>query len=240
MSAKYEPLKSVIAMFLDQYQKSSGDEDRYWVIGFRGLSIMHYNISAEPKTVRLPIEANQTVSFPADYVSWVKIGLLNNNGEVSTIKVNNALTTFRDNNPNRLSLLTPDLNDGWVGNVNAPYFNYFNNGVYQTFFGVGQAGLIQFGQCRIDEKNNIIILDPTFPYSSIILEYISSPERDTDYQVDVRLREALISFIAWKANLDSRQNFYAALLEARRIIKPIKMQSFNEVIRENQRMTIKL
>jgi hypothetical protein len=240
MSAKYVPIKECVAFFLDQYNKSDGDRDKAWLMAFRGLSLLHYNISAEPKTLRLPVEPSKVVYFPADYVSWVKIGILNNNGEVSTLKVNNALTTFRDNNPNRLSDLTADISDGWAGNVNAPYFNYFNNGLFQTFYGTGQAGLVSFGECRIDEKNNVIVLNPQFPYSSIIFEYISSPEKDQDYVVDVRLREAIITFIAWKFNLDSRQNFYAAAVEARRMIKPVKMQSFQQVIRENERMTLKV
>lgn len=242
MSAKYEPLMSVISMFCDQYDRGVGDIDKYWILGFRGLENLHYNTTVEPKTVRLPVEANQTVNFPPDYVSWVKIGILNNNGEVSTLKVNNSLTTFRDNNPNRLENLTPDINDGWIGNIDAPYFNYFNNdlGVYQTFFGLGQAGVITFGECRIDEKNNIIILEPNFKYQAIILEYISCPQKDEDYLVDVRLREALITFIAWKMKLDTRESFYGAQIEARRMINPMQMQSFEQTIRENQRMTLKL
>lgn len=240
MAAKYIPIRECVAMALDQYGKSSGDMDKAWVFAFRGLSLLHYNISAEPKTVRLPVEASKVVYFPADYVSWVKIGILNNNGEVSTLKVNTALTTFRDNNPTRLEKLTPDISDSWAGNVSAPYFNYFNNGLYQTFYGTGNAGLVQFGECRVDEKNNVIVLNPQFSYSSIIFEYISSPEKDNDYMVDVRLREALITFIAWKFGLDSRQNFYAAAVEANRMIKPTRMQTINQVIRENERMTLKV
>lgn len=242
MAAKYETLRAVVAYFSDQYDKSEGDQDKYWILAFRGLENMHYNISAEPKTVRIPVQGNQTFLFPADYVAWVKIGLLDNAGKISTLKVNTSLTTFRDTNPNRLSLLSPDINDAvsWAGNPSAPYLNYFNNGQFQTFYGVGQAGLIQYGEVRIDEKNNIGILPPTFQYSHIMFEYISSPERDTDYLVDVRLREALISFIAWKCKLDSRENFYAAQIEARRMIKPLKMQVFQEVIRENERFTLKV
>lgn len=240
MSAKYESLKSVVAYFCDQYDRSDGDQDKFWILGLRGLENMHYNISAEPKTVRLPVDANQTVRFPADYVDWVKIGLLNNQGEVSTLKINNALTTFRDNNPNRLALLTPDINNGWVGNFNAPYLNYYNDGLYETFYGIGQSGLIQYGECRVDEKNNVVVLSPTFQYSSIIFEYISCPERDMDYLVDRRLREALIAFIAWKCKLDTRENFYGAQIEARRMIQPVEMQSFNETIRRNERFTLKI
>lgn len=239
MSAKYIPIKEVVSEFLDQYDKSIGDFDKAFIMAYRGLENMHYNTTAEPKTVRLPVESSKVVYFPADYVAWVKIGVLNSTGEVSTLKINNALTTFRDNNPNRLTALNADVDDGWIGNVNAPYFNYFNNGLYQTFYGTGNAGLIQFGSCRVDEQNNVVVLDTQFQYTSIIFEYISSPKKDTDYLVDVRLREALITFIAWKFGLDRRENFYAAQVEARRMIKPFKMQSFEQVIRENERMTLK-
>lgn len=238
MSAKYESIQAVVSYFLDQYDKSIGDQDKAYLMAYRGLSNMHYNTIAEPKTVRLPVNANQTVYLPADYTAWVKIGILNNNGEVSVLRVNNALTTFRDDNANRLSLLTADVNDGWIGNRDAPFLNYFNNGIYAPLYGIG-GGLVTFGDCRVDEKNNIIVLGTTFRYPHVILEYISCPEKDQEYMVDVRLREALVAFIAWKFNLDSRQNFYAAQVEARRMINPIKMQSFEQVIRENQKFCIK-
>lgn len=240
MSAKYETIQAVVAYFLDQYDKSAGDQDKAYIMAYRGLSNMHFNISAEPKTVRLPVLANQTVLFPADYLNWVKIGILNNNGEVSTLKINNALTTYKDLNPNRISDLTPDITDAWIGGATVPYVNYYNNGIFQTLYGTGQAGLVQFGGCRVDEKNNVIVFEPEFRFSHVILEYISAPEKDTDYLVDVRLREALIAFIAWKFNLDTRQNFYAAQIEARRMIQPIKMQNIEEVIRRNERFTLKL
>lgn len=238
MSARYEPLKTTVSYFEDQYDKSTGDSDKYWLLGLRGLESMHYNISAEPKTVRLPVNANQTVNFPADYVDWVKVGILNNKGELNTLKINNALTKFKDNNPNRLSLLTPDITDTWLSNANPFYLNYFNNGIYGTLYGAG-GGIVTYGECRIDDVNNIIILSPDFKYESVIFEYISSPEKDIDYMVDVRLREALIAFIAWKCNLDSRQNYYAALTESRRMIKPIRMQSFQQTIRENEKFCLK-
>jgi len=240
MSAKYEPLRTVVSFFMEQYQKSDGDQDMYWLTGMRGVESMHYNISVEPKTVRLPVQANNTVIFPADYVSWVKIGLLNSVGEISTLKVNNALSKFRDNNPNRLELLSPDINDSYFGNVNAPYLNYYNNGTYQTLYGTGEAGLVTFGECRVDEDNNLIILPPNFRYSHLIVEYVSSPKKDTDYLVDVRLREALIAWIAWKHKLDTRETYYGALAESRRMIQPVQMQSFEQTIRRNERFTLKL
>lgn len=238
MAVRYESLKTIVAYFSDQHEKSTGDQDKYWLLAFRGLEKLHYNITAEPKTVRLPIDSNKTVRFPPDYVTWVKIGIMNSVGEINTLRVNRALTTYSDLMPNRIANLTPDISSGWINNTSSPYVNFFNNGMYQPLFGVGNAGMVTYGDCRIDEKNNIVILSPDFAYSSILFEYISCPEKDTDYQVDVRLRESIIAFIEWKTNLGSRQNFYAEATEANRMIKPIKMQSFNQTIRLNEKMTL--
>ena len=240
MSAKYEPLKRVVAYFLDQYKKSTEEQDRNWVLAFRGLEKLHYNISAEPKTVRLTVNGNITVSFPDDYVQWVKVGVMNQNGEISTLRVNKALTNYADASPSRLTLLTPDIVDGWVNNSSMPYLNFYNNGLYTTLYGVGQAGIIGYGECKIDEDNGIIILNPKFQYSEVLFEYISSPEKDTDYKVYRRLREAIIAFLEWKNKLNTRQNFYAEAIEARRCIQPINMQSFNQTIRLNEKMTINI
>ncbi|MEG7660761.1 hypothetical protein, partial [Listeria monocytogenes] len=80
---------------------SEGDQDKVWLIGLRACVDLNYEFGAEPKTVRLPVLPNKTVSFPADCLNWSKIGLLNESGEMVTLKINNGLTTFRDTNPNR-------------------------------------------------------------------------------------------------------------------------------------------
>lgn len=239
MSAKYIQLKEIVANTLDECDKSIADFDKCWIIAFRGLEDMHFNIAAEPKTVRLPKNGNQTVTLPADYVAWVKIGVMDNLGQVSTLRINNSLTTFRDNNPNRLDLLTADVNSGWGGsNLNMPFLNFYYNGVYTPLFGIG-GGLIQFGECRVDERNNVIILPPDYRFESLLLEYISCPEKDDDYMVDRRLREPLITFIKWKLKLDTDVNYYARLVEARRKITPVHLQTFNQIIRENQKFCLK-
>jgi hypothetical protein len=240
MSAKYIPLQECVAEFLYQYDKSTGDMDKAWVFAYRGLESMHFNIASEPKTIRIPVLANKTVMFPNDYVSWVKIGLLNEQGEVVTLRVNNSLSTFRDDNPNRLSLLTADVNNGINdGDFAGAYINYWNGVGYQPLYGVGH-GIQEFGTCRVDETNNLILLGTDFKYDSIILEYISCPQKDTDYKIDRRLREPLISFIAWKFKLDTDTNYYARLTESRRMISPFNLQTFNQVIREQNKFSLKM
>lgn len=234
MSAKYISLKECVSFFLEEHDKSMGDFKKAWRFAFRGMDQLNYQISDEPKTVRLPVGGNKTVPFPSDYRRWIKIGILNNLGQVSTLKINNALTTFKDVNPNRLNQLTGDINDSIPFlTSNAFFLNYFYNGSYMPLFGV-QGGLIQYGECRVDETNNVIILPQDFQYDSIILEYMSCPQMDGDYQILDSMKEAVIAFIAWKMKLGPRAEFYAAAIEARRTLpgKRVTLQEINQIIRE--------
>ena len=235
----YTPLKTIVAYFLDEWNKSEGDQDQAWILAFRGLHKLNQQISAEPKTVRLPLLPNKTVQIPSDCISWSKIGLLNTHGEVCTLKINNGLTTFRDNNPNRLEDLTPNINNS-IDSGNLLYLNYYYNQGYYNLFGVG-GGLIQYGECRVDERNGVILMPSDFKYNDIIFEYISSPERDGDYIVPTVLQEAIIAFIAWKMKLAPREIFYAEAVEARRALpkKRVTLQSINQVIRESESMKLR-
>lgn len=231
----YIPISQCVAMFLDEYNKSAGDEDKAWVMAYRALVDLGFNISSEPKTVRLPVLGNKTVPFPPDMLQWIKIGLLNNNGEVSTLKINNGLTTFRDNNASRLTSITPDITNAIPTLLGSPFFvNFYFNGFYNTLFGVG-GGLLQYGECRVDSKNRIIVLAENFQYPHIILEYISSPEKDRDYHIQIELQEAVIAFIAWKFKLAPETDYYNRCIEARRRLpgKKVSWSTVNQVLRES-------
>jgi hypothetical protein len=239
-AAQYIGLKECVSMFLDETDKSNGDFEKAWVLAFRGMDKLKYSIADEPKSVRLPLGGNKTVPFPSDYRRWSKIGILNSNGEVSTLKINNALTTFKDNNPNRLSQINGDINDGLPFLTSNPfYLNYFYNGSYMPLFGVG-GGLIQFGEVKVDETNKVFIFPPDFKYDSIILEYMSCPQMDGDYQILDSMKEPVIAFIKWKMKLGPREEFYAEAIDARRTLpgKRVNLQTINQVIRESNGMKL--
>jgi len=238
---KYVPLKQVISYFIDENSLSWDELDKSWVIAFRALVELNQSIAAEPITTRLPVEGNKTVVLPSDYLSWSKIGVMDSNGQLSTLKVNTAITTFKDNNPNRLSHLTPDINNVLKSLSVVPfYYNYGYNGSYQTLYGAGD-GLVQFGECVVDETNNIIVLEPEFKYDSVLLEYVSSPQENGDYEIQTVLQEAVIAFLAWKYKLGSRDAFYAAKIDGRRSLpkKKVTLQEIAQAIRQDNGMFIK-
>lgn len=236
----YVPLKTIVSYTLDETKQSIGSFDEYWVLAFRALVDMLFDVTGEPITVRLPVSGNKTVAFPPDCLSWVKIGILNNNGEISTLKINNALTTYRDNNPNRIGQLTSDITDAIPFLLNNPYYlNYFYNGQYQPLFGVG-GGLVQYGECRVDDENRVVVLSPEFRFDSIMFEYISSPQKNGDYRVPIFTQEAIIAFIKWKAKHGPREDYIAEKINARRRMpkKKVNLAHFNQIIRESNGMKL--
>lgn len=234
---RWVDLKTVVSYAIDELQKSYGNSfDRAWIFGLRALVEINYDVSAEPKTIRIPLNGNKTATIPNDCISWTKIGLLNSAGEINTLKINNALTTWMDNSPNRVQKLEEiQVNDSLGLLAPAPiYLNYYYNGNYCNLFGIG-SGLVQYGECRVDDKNNIIIFHPEFRYDSILFEYISAPERDTDYKVELRFQEAVIAFIKWKFKEGVEKAFYDAVRAGRRRggKKKVTLQQIAQVLRED-------
>ncbi len=239
---QYTQLKTIVSYWLDENSKSMGEFDAAWIMAFRALVKIGLSIAFEPTTFRLPVnEGNLTVALPAGYIRWTKIGLLNSSGEVVYLKRNQSLTKFRDNNPNRLALLTPDIPDQDVSYfAQAPYFfNYYFGNTYTPYFGATGGGLVTYGDFDVDEVNNVIVLQPSFCFPDLILECIISPQSNGDYQIQTVCIEAVISFLNWKFKLGSKQDFYDALVEARRGLKPITLQEIQQAIRENQKYSLK-
>ena len=240
MSA-YVTLKTIVAYTLDELGKSDGDFDAFWVLAFRALADLLFDVTAQPETFRIPVNGNKTANFPSGCISWTKIGILDDKGQVSTLKINNGLTTFKDTNPNRLTQLTTDVNDAIPIILNAPFYvNYYYDGIYQPLFGVG-GGLVQYGSCRVDEENRVVILDEDFKYNQIIFECIVSPEKNGDYRVPLACQEAVIAFIKWKTGRGVRAEYMSAKIDARRRMpkKKTTLQVINQVIRESEAMKLR-
>ena len=237
----YTPLMTIVSYTVDELDKSSGDVDKMWLLAFRAMTAMNYSFSGQPQTVRLPVSGNKTVMFPPALLSWSKIGIMDDKGQINTLKINNALSTFRDNNPKRLSQIAPDINNSIGSLALVPYYSnyYYGGGVYQLF-GVGN-GVITYGDCKVDELNRVIILPPNFRFDSILIEGIMNPTKDYDYEVLTCLQEAIIAFIKWKLKLGSREEFYAAAIEGRRSMpkKKVILQTLNQVLRESDGYKLK-
>lgn len=96
-TAKYVSLKELIYHYVNQAELSPAAYLRLHSIAVRGMQELEMDVSGEPKTVVLTVLPNKTVDLPIDYLEYTKIGIVNSNGEVDTLRQNpNILNIDRD------------------------------------------------------------------------------------------------------------------------------------------------
>lgn len=249
---RYVKLSSCVNMYIDESKQTSKEFRRLWALAFRGLTDIGLDVSWSSKTTLINVNSNLTANVPIDFLDWIRVGVFNNFGEIATLRVNDELTTYKDNDPDRLT----DIQSQTPTDVN--YFQYpywwggWDDSDYEHYFGAGSA-LIQAGECKFDKQNNIIILDPTFEYSQIVLQYVSMPMMDDDYAIDLKCQEALIAWLRFKdiqslpssrmVNISEKQlrqrEYFLQKKLARKRIKPFRLQVSEQFSREAQRLAVK-
>jgi hypothetical protein len=132
------------------------------------------------------------------------------------------------------------------------FINYFDGARFVNIFGAG-ALLNSAGEFDISEDEGILYLDNNFPYDYVVMEYLSSPADDVDYNIPIQVRDAVLSYIAWKdiemlpsgrrVNMGEKQlrrkEFYNQKRLARLRVNPVTPWDANEVIRMGQKLVAK-
>lgn len=200
-------LDSIIYDYINEAELSQNKYFKLFHLAFRALENLGMDFFYHIKSVKVLVNANKTVTLPADYVNYTKIGVLNGSGELVPLKYNDKLTTFSDLSSNRLSNVASEDNFANVYSFSSPvFFNYWNGSSYGNLYGIPTGGLYG-GGFKIDNQNGVILLDTTFGYTDLVLEYVATPKEGEDYYAPIQFREAIIAWLAWKdiANLPVRR-----------------------------------
>lgn len=247
----YTKLKDIVLLYSEAAKQSDSTFLRLWRICFRGFQQMGLNAMWQSKTISIPVNANATATLPNDFIQWVKIGNFNDVGELQILSVNETLTTFKDTSPKRLADIASEVGSSSTALTTAPFaltnMNTANGNYVTQNFGVGSR-LLTVGQCRFDLANRVILLNTDFAYPHVILDYISSPEQDDDYQIPMQFQEAMIAWLYWQeiqympttnkgssgSKQQAAQNFKNQLLLARKTYKPIRIQDIALQAKESQ------
>lgn len=245
-------LSDCVMMYIDESKQTTKEFRRLWALAFRGLTDIGLDISWSPKTTLINVNANLTANVPTDFIDWVRVGVFNSSGEVATLRVNEQLTTYRDTVSTRLSDIQAQVQE----TINYDQYPFWAGGWdedgYEHYFGAGSS-LIQAGECTFDKTNSLIVLDPHFAYTQVVLEYISSPMMDDDYAIDLKCQEALIAWLRFKdiqslpsnrmVNVSEKQfrqrEYFLQKKLARKRVKPFRLQVSEQYSRESQRLAIK-
>ncbi|OYY99572.1 MAG: hypothetical protein B7Y37_13860 [Sphingobacteriia bacterium 28-36-52] len=251
-SQQYITLDSVVNNYLDQSEQGVHKYYKIWQLAFRGLETLGLDFFYTVKSVKLPVNPNKTVSLPSDYVKYTKIGVLNGKGEIVGLTYNNKLTTFADLLPDRQEKTEDNSLFGWY-NYQAPiFYNYWDGIGYAAVYGLPSGGQ-RVGEFKIDNENNLVVLNEHYGYDYLMVEYISSPQEGGDYKIPVQFREALIAYLGWQdiALLPNtrrgsygdkeqrKRNFYNERRLANARYKPLYLEEAYELNLQMQRITVK-
>lgn len=249
----YIELDSIINDYLLESESSNHKYFKIYHLAFRAMDELGMDFFYQIKSVKLPINANLTVSIPNDYLNYSKVGVLNNIGEIILLGYNNNLTTFSDLQPQRLqqtqdaTLVSPNIQSTPI------WHNYWNNGVYNNLYGL-PSGSPFIGSFKIDLPNGIILLNECFGYEYVMLEYVASPQEGGDYRIPVQFREAMIAYLRWKdiiaipakthvmnSNIGMRRHdFFQEREHAIARYKPFYLEEVYNINLQNQRLTVKV
>lgn len=250
---QYVSLDTVINMYLDRSEQSVHKYYKCWQIAFSGMEELGLDFFYQIKSVKLPVNANLTVSLPDDYLNYSKVGVLNNQGEIIPMGYNNKLTTFADLQPTRLEQ-TQDFTINELIQFNTPiWYNYWNNGAMSALYGL-PSGTPFIGNFKIDNHNGVLLLSENFGYEYVMLEYVATPKQGEEYYIPIQFKTALMWYIAYndiaflpntrKGSLGDKEQRKRAYHNERRIAnaryRPVDLESAYQWNMESQRLTVKL
>lgn len=251
-TAKFVGLSEVIYQYIDQARMSSADYRRLWAIGVRGVEEMGMDVYATPKTAKLVVNPNKTVTLPSDYIAFSKVGVFNADGEVATLRRNINLSSYKILQADRLTNNTDNTTGNTYRLQDLAYVNYFDGARYVNIFGAGSV-LNSAGEFDISEEDGLIYLDNGFTFDYVVLEYLSSPADDVDYKIPIQIREAILAFVAWKdiehlplgrkASLGDKQlrrkEYYNQKRNSNLRENPVTLWDANEIIRLGTKLVAK-
>lgn len=246
-------IDSVITDYLDESEMSIHRYSKVWHICFRGLEILGLDFFYRVLSVKLPVNANFTVTLPAGYMKWCKVGIFNDNGAIITLQENNNMTSYADLLPDRIEKVN-DPQSLWLEGGNGVWNNIWNGGFgYTPVLGV-PSGEPFVGEFSVDEENGVIILNNNFQRDYLMLEYVASPnpQAGQDYYIPVQFREALIAWIWWKdkkavsvkrgqvgISRDLERDFYNQRRQAAARFNPVRKQQIYQASQQLTRQAIK-
>jgi hypothetical protein len=250
---QYVSLDTIVNMYLDRSEQPIHKYYKCWQIAFSGMEELGIDFFYQIKSVKLPVLQNLTVALPDDYLKYTKVGVLNSQGEIIPMGYNSNLTTYADLAPNRLAQ-TEDNTIVDLIQFNTPiWYNYWNNGSFSNLYGI-PSGSPFIGNFKVDDAKGVILLNESFGYDYIMLEYLAAPKQGEEYHIPVQFKTALMWYIAYndiaflpntrKGSLGDkeqrRRQYYNERRLAQARYKPVDLQSAYQWSMETQRLTVKI
>tara|TARA_R110002020_G_scaffold70767_2_gene183500 strand:+ start:1407 stop:2135 length:729 start_codon:yes stop_codon:yes gene_type:complete len=189
--AQFITLDEVIqGLIVDEGKSSEHEYLRYFNIALRGLKELNFDVVRQIKAVQLELDHKNTINLPLDYVSYTKIGVSDNDGNVNYMGRRDRMNLV----PGTKSTVVNDNTE------NPPIFSYnnYDNSLWGRYGQGGGNNANGYYRENLEEGT----IEFSHSNGTIILEYISDGSTGltgTDIKVHSFAEEALRSFIYWKS-----------------------------------------
>ncbi len=246
------PIDEAINAYIDESEQSVHKFFKLWQLSFRLMTDLGLDFFYQIKSVKLPINPNFTVDLPSDYLNYSKIGVLNDVGEIIPLKYNDKLTSYAEFLPDRIEKTQDDTLFNFY-QFNTPiWYNFWTGNSFSTLYGM-PSGAPFVGNFKIDNNAGVILLNETFQYDYLMVEYIAEPQQGQQYYIPIQFKEAMIAGLAWldirsipssrRGNLgdkrDRRHEFYNQRRLAWSRYRPLHLEEAYEWHLSNLRLAIK-
>ena len=230
-------------------EQSQHKKMRFLQYGINGLREFNFDATGVPKPVVLPVNSNDTVDLPNDYIDYIRIAVCGIDGQLQEFSENRNICF--PNATDACGNILPDDTSG--GTVVIDFFeggNFRNNEFLGRRFGEG-GGSVGPGAYRVNERDGYISLQG-FSGDQLILEYMADIEKNDkgNFTVHPFIVQALKQWMAWQeadrnprmgagqVNAKWRSYLSAAKKAKRRLVTPTVQEAKN-VIRKHFTMTVK-
>lgn len=209
----------VVTMDVDDYISNVNDA-MLRNIALRGIREFGFDVTSRIKSLKRPINANNTIDLPTDYVDLVKIGIVGADGTVYVLNQNKNINYSRKESTtttpvddeggpmylsqNKVENRTDDKTSTTGADVlssDDPFESYvFRNYIYENTLGglYGIGGGHGMGEYRINLDQNRIELDTSSDISEVVIEYVADEARSSNPLIHVYAEEALRSYMYYK------------------------------------------
>ena len=247
----YINLEECVSSYISESEQSIHRKVKINDIAISAMDELGLDMFYEVVTVKLPVNANVTVTLPGNCLNVIKSGILNSSGEIVTLNKNKKLTTYADLLPDRISKVEDNTLFDWNYSIDGTFYNFWNNGTLCNLYGL-PSGAPFIGSFVVDMPNGVIVLDPNYQFDYLMVEILTSPSQDETYMVPLHFKRAIIDFIWWKDNKvksvirnkvgidrDLRHEYFNSRRLAFARWKPFSLAEAYQQNVENQRMTTK-
>src|SRR5262245_53854851 len=129
-------LDECITAYMDEAELSNHKYFKLWNLAFRAMTELGLDSFYIIRSVKLPVNANLTVPLPVDYLNYSKVGVLNEQGDIIPLGVNNNLTTAFDLSPTRLEQTQDPTIPTQFNNSGIWWYNYWSGNGFSNLYGL--------------------------------------------------------------------------------------------------------